>query len=1279
MKPEEAELPGCRAEVLEHLLRAQGRMLSCGAQTLPELVCRELATVPGVGAARWEAGGVPRRRRERSFSLGGNAGGRAVLLRIDDEGAFAPYASHVETLCATLRLLADGQAPRGGREQRDPEPCEARERQRALFSAVPDPLVVVEAQTGRLVECNDAAVTYFGRSRGELLEMTFGGLLPPGPLREGMCAKGCQRRVAAGRNVPHVRLCAASGEIRRASIRISGFTIAGSAYSLCVFRDETGPRSIIRQLDRSREELDYFRLLFESMAENMLDMLWAKDTNSRFLFANRAIRENLLCSDEEDVLGKSDLEFAERQRALGNVHTFGELCVDSDKIVLETGVAGRFEEDGLVRGRYLALDVQKSPLYDRNGVLIGTVGTGRDVTDRKCAEEELRTKSALLEAQNNASLDAILVVNGLGERVLHNRRLVELFKPPPETLLVPQDLPLREHMAALAADPEAFRASVERYYSDRQSIGRDEFALRDGRMLERYTAPVVGQDGICYGRIWAFRDITQRKQAEAAVRQSEQRLRTLTRVAPVGIFQAGPDGRCVYVNEYWAVISGFPCEAALGLGWLATLHPPHRKPALAAFRNCMKTGREFSEEFRFRSHGGEPLWFLLRAAPDYAPDGSFAGFIGAVINITQRKNMELALRNSREQLREVIDLVPHFIFAKDIDGRFLLANKAMADAYGVTVQDLIGKRDLDCAMDSGEAGAFRQDDLAAMRTGETQIVPDETMTDAHGVVHHLSTIKMPFRFSGTDSPAVLGVAVDITERRAAEDALRSESLRRSILMERSSDGIVIIDKDHRVVEANQRFADMLGYGRDEVLGLRTWDFEVGMDEQGLRRVFSALDRVNQVFETRHRRKDGSSFDVEVSAGGAIANGRALVLAICRDITSRREHQTMLFEAKEAAEAANKAKTLFLANMSHEIRTPLNGLLGMLQLIQASGVDGEVADFTAMALKAGRRLTNLLNDILDLSRIEAGRMPLHSGTFSLNELTTALRETFLLPHSDKGIALTIGIDPDVPLEVVGDEIRVRQILFNLVGNALKFTEQGEVRVNISRLAPAPDGRERFLFTVADTGIGIPRDKIDSVCLPFVQVADDLSRAHQGAGLGLSIVRSLALAMAGTLAFDSEPGRGTTVHLVLPFARGNVAAEDCPAYCACGRGGIGPLRLLLVEDEETSRLSTALALKRMGHGVDTVEDGAQALSALAERRYDCVLMDVQMRNMDGLEATRRIRLGADGVLDREVPVIALTACTMSGDKEKMLRSGMDGHVGKPVDHAQLREILAGLKRR
>lgn len=394
---------------------------------------------------------------------------------------------------------------------------------------------------------------------------------------------------------------------------------------------------------------------------------------------------------------------------------------------------------------------------------------------------------------------------------------------------------------------------------------------------------------------------------------------------------------------------------------------------------------------------------------------------------------------------------------------------------------------------------------------------------------------------------------------------------------------------------------------------------------------------------------------------------------CLDITPRKQMEAELVSTKNAAESANKAKSAFLANMSHEIRTPLNGLLGMLQLLEMMETSDEQRMYIDMAIRSGGRLTRLLSDILDLSRIEAGRMPLSEEPFTLSETFSAITDSFGPLSIQKRLPVRIDVAPDVPLEVYGDEVRVRQVLFNLVGNAMKFSDQGEVRIEVSALLPLPPDTVRVLFCVTDTGAGMDDTTLETLGHPFTQAAEGFTRTQQGAGLGLSICKRLVDAMGGTLAFESTLGVGTTAYLMLPFRRRAYSGlPDQP----CADSAPPSLRILLVEDDETSRVAETEMLKKMGHAVQTAANGIEALEIMRRCTFDCVLMDVQMEVMDGLEATKNIRADVSKFFDPQIPIVAMTAYAMSGDRERFIMAGMNDYISKPFDRNNLAHILGGI---
>ncbi len=486
------------------------------------------------------------------------------------------------------------------------------------------------------------------------------------------------------------------------------------------------------------------------------------------------------------------------------------------------------------------------------------------------------------------------------------------------------------------------------------------------------------------------------------------------------------------------------------------------------------------------------------------------------------------------------------------------------------------------------------------------------------------------------------------------------------------------DADLRVIYWNTASEHLYGYTQQEVLGKHIGEllFPQSILNMELERLSSALrDSITPMeheLELRHR----SGVPVPVRTSYVIRQsvaGNKELYRVDISLAESKKNLLQLAMAKESAEKANKAKSEFLANMSHEIRTPLNGLLGMLQLLETTVTQKESREYVHLAIDASRRLTRLLSDILDLSKVEAGKMTIQSFPFDLLETMNQIYELFHPMSDQTGIALNFYLHPMLPRFVVGDANRLQQICNNLLGNAFKFTSTGSISLEAYPLPQDADGQQKILFAVSDTGIGISSEEFNRLFQAFSQVDSGFTKKDRGVGLGLHISQRLVELMGGSIDVSSEPGTGTTFYFCISVGQTTALSSGSAADSSALQNPLHSASVLLAEDDEISALVVMKQLEILGCSVRHAQNGREVLDLLRDHSFDAVLMDVQMPVMDGVAATIAIRNGEAGENNTEIPIIALTAYAMLGDRQKMIDAGMDSYVAKPIELKQLEKTL------
>jgi PAS domain S-box-containing protein len=808
----------------------------------------------------------------------------------------------------------------------------------------------------------------------------------------------------------------------------------------------------------------------------------------------------------------------------------------------------------------------------------------------------------------------------------------------------------------------------------------------------------IGFDDRKNERIWTWSEVSvlmtiagaigaslDRWKTQAALRESEKKYRELVESANSIIMRLDTSGNITFFNKFAEDFFGYRQEEIIGRNVVGTIVPvmdsegrDPRKTVECIIKNPDAYAANVNENMR---SNGEKVWISWTNRPVQNDDGEIVEILCIGNDITENKRSSERLKNAVQELRETRDYLENLfghanapIIVWDPSFHITRFNHAFERLTGHLAEDVLG-RHLDILFPEVSrvaSLAYIEKTLSGELWDAVEIPILRKDGEVRTVLWNSATIYDEY---GKKVVATIAQGQDITERKEAE----GQVIFQASMLDQVRNAVIATDLDGRIIYWNHFSEVLYQWKAEEVLGKSIAQTIVPEKKSSLiRGVIEEIIRYGyNESELFVRRKDGSLFPAfYVFNILKDPQGRNMgFVGVSIDLTERKKVERDLRRALVRAESATKAKSEFLANMSHEIRTPMNAVIGLTGLLLNTKIDSEQRDYIETIRSSGDSLLAVISDILDFSKIEGGMLNLEKVPIDLEQCLVASVNMVAQAAARKNLKLDYKIEQDVPRRLLGDLTRLKQILVNLLGNAVKFTEYGEIFVRVS--SRPKDGNHEIRFEVKDTGIGINKDRMSRLFQSFSQVDASTTRKYGGTGLGLAISRNLAELMGGRIWAKSKPGKGSVFYFTIQaeayFEPFREETQSGPVLPAADQGSAAKkeLCILLAEDNAINQMVAVRMLERLGYKADIAANGCQVLSALQSHPYDLVLMDVQMPEMDGLEATRRICL----MPGRQPYIIAMTAHAMKGDREECLEAGMNDYVSKP---ARLVELQAAIER-
>ena len=919
----------------------------------------------------------------------------------------------------------------------------------------------------------------------------------------------------------------------------------------------------------------------------------------------------------------------------------------------------------------------------RDGRLTRAYGTIQDITARRGAEEALRRSEARFRLAQEAARVGIGELDVASGHLTWDAVCWSLVGHAPHARTLPLDAwaeglhPADRAMAeASLRDAIATGAPFDVVWRYAHAAGGWVCLRSRGRVVDRLP------DGTPVRVVGVVTDVTAEQKAQRELADSHNRLDALLAASPATVYAVGPvSGHPTFVSATCETLFGeTPAEImALPNWWRARLHPDDREAAIARENAWLESGAQgqMRHTYRIRRRDGRDVWVEDTERMVRDADGRPTQIVGAIVDVTERVTQVEALAEARARLQATLEAVPDLLLEYDADGRFLSAHTGSPDKYLMPPDAFIG-RTVEEILPPEVAAVARKMMREVDESGRSE--GNRYRLDLPAGPHwfEVSAARLPPREPG-GRHGYLALSRDVTAREQAIEAQRQRDLLLAGLFELSPIAICLSDLETgRILDANRAMLDAMGYSREAFLKLTHFDLSPPEQTVTNAESISILKQQGRLapVELYNRRRDGSLYPVRVRALVVTdPRGRKLVWSLAEDISEERrvdaervaEHAA-LEAALERAEQASIAKSRFLATMSHEIRTPMNGVLGMAALLDGKLSDPDHRRMLGVIRDSGEMLLTVLNDILDMSKIEAGKMEIEAVPFRPAEIADKVRGMHALRAEEKGLGFSVAIEGDGNRPLLGDPHRLMQVLHNLLSNAIKFTERGTVTVTLCCAADGPLG-----ISVRDTGIGMTQEQASRLFEEFAQADGSTTRRFGGTGLGMAIVRRLVALMGGTIAVETAPDEGTSVRITLPLRlAGGTEIVESPQRNERA-GTLAGLSVLAADDNEINRTVLAAMLNLIGVEVTVMPSGADAVAVARERPFGMLLLDIAMPGMDGIETLAAIRADESVTGHRHGPAVAVTANAMPEQVAGYIAAGFAAHVPKPLRPEMLETAL------